>query len=149
MNVALTVAWNLTNYNKQQEIRKLYGQDNNCYSLNIHTGDGAVSKDGPSAGCAITCALFSLLNNIPIKPEFGITGEIQMSGHVTAIGGLSSKILGSIKAGVKNFIYPKENYKDFDKFFDKYRNDPILTNIKFYPVDHVNEALELLLDYII
>ena len=57
-----------------------------------------------------------------------------------------SKILGSIKAGVKNFIYPKENYKDFDKFFDKYRNDPILTNIKFYPVDHVNEALELLLD---
>jgi ATP-dependent Lon protease len=146
MNVALTVAWNLTNYNKQQEIRKLYGQDNNCYSLNIHTGDNAVSKDGPSAGCAITCALFSLLNNIPIKPEFGITGEIQMSGHVTAIGGLSSKILGSIKAGVKNFIYPKENYKDFDKFFDKYRNDPILTNIKFYPVDHVNEALELLLD---
>jgi ATP-dependent Lon protease len=146
MNVALTVAWNLTNYNKQQEIREKYGQDNNCYSLNIHTGDNAVSKDGPSAGCAITCALFSLLNNIPIKPEFGITGEIQMSGHVTAIGGLSSKILGSIKAGVKNFIYPKENYKDFDKFFDKYKNDPILTNIKFYQVDHVNEALELLLD---
>ncbi len=146
MNVALTVAWNLTNSEKQKEVREKYGQENNYNSINIHTGEGATPKDGPSAGCAITCSLYSLLNNIPIKPEFGITGEIQMSGHVTAIGGLSGKILGSIKAGVKNFIYPKENYKDFDKFFDKYKNDPILTNIKFYPVDHVNEALELLLD---
>ena len=88
----------------------------------------------------------SLLNDIPIKSEFGITGEIQMSGEVTAIGGLSNKILGSIKANVKSFIYPKENKKDFDEFYEKYKESDILTGIKFYPIEHIKEALELILD---
>jgi ATP-dependent Lon protease len=69
-----------------------------------------------------------------------------MSGDVTAIGGLSSKILGSIKAGVKRFIFPKENQKDFDEFYEKYKNNDILKDICFYPISHVNEALELILE---
>ena len=145
MHVALTVAWNLTDESVQQQLRDKYDNQYKC-GINIHTGDGAVQKDGPSAGCAITCAIYSLLNNIPLKAEFGITGEIQMSGEVTAIGGLSYKILGSIKSNVKHFIYPKENQKDFDEFIQKYKELDEIKNVHFYPVEHVNEALQLLLD---
>jgi ATP-dependent Lon protease len=146
MHVSLTVAWNITCSERQTKLRHIYDTDNNRYGINIHTGDGAVSKDGPSGGCAITCALYSLLNDIPIKPEFGITGEIQMSGEVTAIGGLNYKILGSLKSNVKSFIFPKENEKDFLEFFEKYKNADILKGIQFYPVSTVVEALDLILD---
>jgi len=145
MHVALTVAWNLTEQIIQTTLREKYDDKYKC-GINIHPGDGSVQKDGPSAGCAITCAIYSLLNNIPIKSEFGITGEIQMSGEVTAIGGLSYKILGSIKSGVKHFIYPKENKKDFDDFMKKYKDYEELHDIHFYSIQHVKEALELLLD---
>jgi ATP-dependent Lon protease len=144
MHVALTVAWNLTSVDKQTELRLLYDTTSNKCGINIHTGDGSVQKDGPSGGCAITCVIYSLLNNILIKPEFGITGEIQMSGEVTAIGGLSSKILGSIKANVKSFIFPKENEKDFNEFYEKYKDNDILKGISFYPVKHVQEAMDLI-----
>ena len=147
IHVSLTVAWNLTNVNKQIELRQKYDIINNKCGINIHTGDGSVQKDGPSGGCAITCAIYSLLNNIPIKPEFGITGEIQMNGAVTAIGGLNNKIIGSIKADVRSFIFPNENQKDFDEFFEKYKDDKRLVGVKFYPISNVDEALKLILDY--
>jgi ATP-dependent Lon protease len=54
--------------------------------------------------------------------------------------------LGSIKAGVKEFIYPKENKKDFEEFYEKYKNDAVLKDIKFHEVTHVSEALDLILD---
>jgi ATP-dependent Lon protease len=146
MHVSLTVAWNLTSSERQIMLRKKYDTDNNKCGINIHTGDNAVAKDGPSGGCAITCALYSLLNNIPIKPEFGITGEIQMSGEVTAIGGLNYKILGSLKSNVKSFIFPKENEKDFNEFLEKYKDDEIINGIKFYPISNVKEALDLILE---
>ena len=146
MHVSLTVAWNLTSSERQIMLRKNYDTDNNKCGINIHTGDNAVAKDGPSGGCAITCALYSLLNNIPIKPEFGITGEIQMSGEVTAIGGLNYKILGSLKSNVKSFIFPKENEKDFNEFLEKYKDDEIINGIKFYPISNVKEALDLILE---
>jgi ATP-dependent Lon protease len=146
MHVALTVAWNLTELKIQNELRKKYDVENHKCGINIHTGDNAVSKDGPSGGCAITCALYSLLNGVPIKPEFGITGEIQMSGEVTAIGGLNYKILGSLKSNVKSFIFPKENEKDFREFYEKYKDNEMLVGVKFYPISNVDEALELLLD---
>ena len=146
MHVSLTVAWNLTSEDKKQKIRKLYDGENNKYGINIHPGDGSVQKDGPSAGGIITLVLYSLLNDLPIKARFAMTGEIQMSGHVTAIGGLNHKILGSLKAGVKEFIYPKENKKDFDDFYEKYKDDERLKDIKFYEVDHISEALELIIE---
>jgi ATP-dependent Lon protease len=146
MHVALTVAWNLTNIKRQSELREKYDTKNNKCGINIHTGDNAVAKDGPSGGCAITCALYSLLNNIAIKPGFGITGEIQMSGEVTEIGGLNYKILGSIKSNVKSFIFPKENEKDFKEFQEKYKDTDMLNGINFYPISNVKEALDLILD---
>ena len=146
MHVSLTVAWNLTSETRKQTLRKLYDGENNKYGINIHPGDGSVQKDGPSAGGIITLVLYSLLNDIPIKANFAMTGEIQMSGDVTAIGGLNHKIIGSIKAGVKEFIYPKENKKDFDEFYQKYKDDERLVGIKFYEVDHISEALEIIMD---
>ena len=144
MHVALTVAWNLTSEERKKEVRALYDGKNNKYGINIHPGDGSVQKDGPSAGGIITVVLYSLLNDIPIRAKVAMTGEIQMSGDITAIGGLNHKILGSIKAGVKEFIYPKENKKDFDEFYEKYKNDEVLIGIKFYEVHHISEALKFI-----
>ena len=146
MHVALTVAWNLTSENNKKQIRSLYDGENNKYGINIHPGDGSVQKDGPSAGGIITLVLYSLLNNLPIKARFAMTGEIQMSGHITAIGGLNYKIIGSLKAGVKEFVYPKENKKDFDEFYEKYKDDERLKEAKFYEVDHISEAIELIIE---
>ena len=75
-----------------------------------------------------------------------MTGEIQMSGEVTAIGGLKYKIIGSIKSGIKEFIYPKENKRDFDEFYEKYKDDNIIEGITFKAVDHISEVLEFILD---
>jgi len=145
MNVALTVAWDLTDASVQRDLREKYDKDGNRTGINIHTGDNAVSKDGPSGGCAITIVIYSLLNQIAIKPEIGVTGEIQMSGEVTAIGGLSHKIQGSLKQGVKVFLYPKENKRDFDAFYEKYGTDEKLNGITFHAIDHVREALDIVL----
>ena len=144
MHVSLTIAWNLTSQERRDELRKLYDGNNNKYGINIHPGDAAVQKDGPSAGVTITSVLYSLLNNLPIKSKIAMTGEIQMSGEITAIGSLNYKILGSIKENVNTFIYPKENKKDFDEFYEKYKNDKMLENIKFYSVNHINEVFELI-----
>ena len=146
MHVSLTVAWNLTPLKQQNILRQKYDVKHNRCGINIHTGDNAVSKDGPSGGCAITCALFSLLNEIPIKSNFGMTGEIQMSGEVTAIGGLNYKIFGSLKSNVNSFIFPKENEKDFNEFLEKYKDTDILNGVKFYPISNVKEALEIILE---
>ena len=146
MHVSLTVAWNLTCEERRKKLRNLYDGENNKYGINVHPGDGSVQKDGPSAGGIITVVLYSLLNDVPIKAKMAMTGEIQMSGDITAIGGLNYKILGSIKAGVNEFIYPKENKRDFDEFYEKYKNDPLLKDVKFYSVSHVSEALELMLE---
>lgn len=145
MNVALTVAWDLTDASVQRDLREKYDKDGNRNGINIHTGDNAVSKDGPSGGCAITIVIYSLLNKIAIKPEIGVTGEIQMSGEVTAIGGLSHKIQGSLKQGVKVFLYPKENKRDFDAFYEKYGTDKKLNGITFHAIEHVREALDIVL----
>ena len=91
-------------------------EETNNQGIHIHCPEGATPKDGPSAGTAITVALYSLMNNKPIRYDLAITGEINLQGNVTAIGGLDLKIIGGINNGVKTFLYPKDNQKDFDKF---------------------------------
>ena len=78
--------------------------------------------------------MYSLLVNKKIKNEFAITGEINLQGYVTAIGGLDLKILGGIKAGVKSFLYPKDNLKDFKLFYEKHNKDLDIDNYDFYEV---------------
>jgi ATP-dependent Lon protease len=145
MHISLTVAWNLTKPFRKELLREKYEKYNKS-GINIHTGDGSVSKDGPSGGCAITCAIYSLLNESPINPEFGITGEIQLSGEITEIGGLSSKIIGSLKSNIKSFIFPKENEKEFNEFMEKHKNYENIKGINFHMISHVNEAISLIMN---
>jgi ATP-dependent Lon protease len=142
MNVALTLAWNMTDQIIKDRIFAKY----NKMGIHINTPEGSVQKDGPSAGGCITTTIFSLLNNKKIKSNFAQTGEISLDGNITAIGGLDLKILGSIKSGVTHFIYPEENKKDFNKFIEKYKNKPVLQNIQFYAVKHINDVFELIFE---
>ena len=135
MNVAQTLAWSLSPVDVQKEWQS---------SIHIHCPEGAVPKDGPSAGGAITTAIYSLINNKKINHLFAMTGEISLDGTITEIGGLDLKILGGIKAGVKHFIYPCENEKEFCSFMEKYKNDKVIENILFYPVSHITEVFSLI-----
>jgi ATP-dependent Lon protease len=142
MTVAKTLAWSLTPKNRQTYLLKEFETSNN-QGIHIHCPEGATPKDGPSAGTAITIAIYSLINNIPIKYDLAITGEINLQGCVTAIGGLDLKIIGGINTGVKTFLYPSDNKRDFDKFMDKYRGNPILNGIMFHSIDTIHDALDL------
>jgi ATP-dependent Lon protease len=136
MNVAKTLAWSLLPENIKSIVSEHIQK-----GLHIHVPEGATPKDGPSAGTAITVVMYSLFTNKKIKHDVAITGEICLSGRVTAIGGLDLKILGGIKAGVKTFIYPQANQKDFLKLQNKYGEKSTFKDIKFMPVDHIEKVL--------
>jgi ATP-dependent Lon protease len=145
MNVALTLAWDLTCSSSKKQIRNEYS-DKDINGIHIHCPEGATPKDGPSAGTAITTAIYSLLNKKKIKYNIAITGEICLNGNVTEIGGLDLKIIGAIKAGVKEILFPTENMKDYNKFMEKYKDTPLLDGIKFHPVSKIEEVFELVFD---
>ena len=140
MTVAKTLAWSLTSEERQKELVKMFEATKN-QGLHIHCPEGAVSKDGPSAGGAITLSIYSLLNNKKINKEIAMTGETNLRGRITAIGGLDTKILGSIRAGVKTILYPKENQEDFDDFLEKYKDVINLDEMTFHSVDTIQEAM--------
>lgn len=145
MNVAKTLAWSLLSSERMKELISEFEQTK-MQGVHIHCPEGATPKDGPSAGCAITTAIYSLLTNKKIKNDFAMTGEICLDGNVTAIGGLDLKILGGIRAGVKSFIYPKENDKDFNDFIKKNKDKEILNGIRFIPVERIEQVLELVFE---
>ncbi len=143
MNVAKTMAWQLLEKNRQIELVKHF-DETKCQGIHIHCPEGAVPKDGPSAGTAITTVIYSLLTDRKINNEVAITGEMDIRGNVTIIGGLDLKILGGINAGVKKFLFPKENLKDYDKLREKYKNDDaVFDGISFHPVERIEEVLDL------
>jgi ATP-dependent Lon protease len=105
---------------------------------------GGSAKDGPSAGSCITTIVFSLLTGRPIRARFAATGEIQLDGKITAIGGLELKILGSLKAGVTDYCYPVENQRDFDKFFEKHGETEEVIVARFHAVETIDELISLM-----
>jgi ATP-dependent Lon protease len=147
MNVAKTLAWHLTPDNVKKSWIE-YFKITKCQGLHIHCPDGAVSKDGPSAGAAITVAIYSLLNKRKIKNTFGMTGEITLQGKVTQIGGLDNKILGGIKGGIRTFLYPASNQKDLDEFLAVYSKIPnsCLENIVFISVNTIAEIFQYIFE---
>tara|TARA_Y100000389_G_scaffold44237_1_gene38946 strand:- start:7490 stop:10723 length:3234 start_codon:yes stop_codon:yes gene_type:complete len=142
MNVAKTVA--IEKYMNSCKIDKIV-EDYKNIGLHIHVPEGATPKDGPSAGAAITTAIYSVLMKKKINNLFALTGEISLQGFVTEIGGLDLKILGGIKSGAKKFIYPKGNTKDFNEFYEKYKEKEILKDIEFYSVEKIDEVFKLIL----
>jgi hypothetical protein len=137
MNVAKTLAWNLCTTNRKKII-----VDKNLGGIHIHCPEGSVPKDGPSAGTAITIAIYSLFTEKKIPNHIAITGEINLSGMVTKIGGLELKILGGIRGGVTKFIFPLENKKDFDKIIEKYKDIDKFKNITFKMVENIKDVVK-------
>ena len=105
------------NYIQEHKLNENFDKE----AYHLHVPMGATPKDGPSAGAAITAAMYSLLNGKKIKNDIAITGEINLRGRVTAIGGIKEKIKGAIKSGIKTILYPKENKKDFHLVVHLYR----------------------------
>ncbi len=110
------------------------------HDFHIHVPEGAVPKDGPSAGIAITTSLVSASMRLPVKKTVAMTGEITLRGRVLAIGGLKEKILAAHREGLKTVIIPKENEKDL-KDKEKGLSTEILKKMKIITVDHVDQAL--------
>jgi len=137
MNVAKTLAWDLTPEKRIKVLLKQFS-DTKKQGLHIHCPEGAISKDGPSAGTAITVAIYSIFNNKEIRHDLAITGEINLQGQVTPIGGLDVKIIGGIKAGVKTFLYPKGNERDFEEW--KTNNKKEVDDIRFIGVSNIKEV---------
>ncbi|MBN8200748.1 endopeptidase La [Bacillus sp. NTK034] len=107
------------------------------HDIHIHVPEGAVPKDGPSAGITITTALVSALSGKPIRKEVGMTGEITLRGRVLPIGGLKEKSLSAHRAGLTKIILPKDNEKDIEDIPESIREE-----LDFVLVSHVDEVLK-------
>jgi ATP-dependent Lon protease len=109
--------------------------------FHLHVPAGAIPKDGPSAGTAMTTALFSLLSGRPVKHTVGMTGEVTLQGRVLPIGGLKQKVLAAHAAGLTEVILPERNRGDLEEVPEEVREQ-----MTFHPVMSVEEVLELALE---
>ena len=105
--------------------------------LHIHVPEGAVPKDGPSAGITLTTAIASLVTDRAVAPSYAMTGEVSLRGAVTAIGGLPEKLMAAQRAGITTVFIPKENERDLADI-----DDEIKQGLEIVPVSDVDEVLE-------
>ena len=110
------------------------------FDIHVHVPEGAVPKDGPSAGIALTTAIVSAFTGIPVRKEIAMTGEVTLRGRVLEIGGLKEKVLAAHRAGVKTVIAPADNEKDLEDI-PQY----VLGDLKFVFVRHMDEVLRVAL----
>lgn len=104
--------------------------------IHVHAPEGAVPKDGPSAGGAITVAILSALLNQPIRSDIGMTGEVTLRGNILAIGGLKEKLLAAARAGLKKVLIPEENVKDLEDVPNE-----IKKQLTIIPIAHFDEVI--------
>ena len=106
--------------------------------VHVHIPEGAIPKDGPSAGVALTLALYSAISRRPVKPSLAMSGEITLRGRVLTIGGLKEKVLAAVRSGIKTVIYPRGNEKDLQDI------PPYVTGkVDLVPVAHLDEVFAL------
>lgn len=123
-----------------RSIASKYNIDPDFYKnkdLHIHAPEGAVPKDGPSAGVTMTTALVSALSGMPVKRDIAMTGEITLHGKVLPIGGLKEKSMAAYKAGVKTVIIPKENEPDLEEI-----DETVKDNVHFIPAEQIQTVLD-------
>ncbi|MBQ8915335.1 MAG: endopeptidase La, partial [Clostridia bacterium] len=108
--------------------------------IHIHAPEGAIPKDGPSAGIAMTVCLASALTNRPVDRTVAMTGEVSLLGRAIAIGGLKEKSLAALRAGAKTVLIPKDNVRDMQRLPDEVKR-----GISFIPVEDADTAIELAL----
>ena len=120
-----------------------YGLDKDFFSehdIHIHIPEGAVPKDGPSAGITMASAMLSAVADIPARADVAMTGEITLRGRVLPIGGLKEKLLAAKNAGVKTVCVPKKNEKDLEEI-----SSEITRGLSIIPVEHMKEVLDIVL----
>lgn len=114
------------------------------FGIHLHCPEGAVKKDGPSAGTAITVAFYSLLVNKPVNNKIALTGEIDLLGNITKIGGLETKLNGAKKAGIELVLFPEENLEEIE-IMRKEKNSLEDENFKIIAVDNITDVINLCL----
>ena len=108
--------------------------------IHIHIPEGAVPKDGPSAGITVATAILSAITGKKVRKDVAMTGEITLRGHVLPIGGLKEKALAAYRNGIVDIIMPQDNEKDLADIPDEIRE-----NIRWHQVSDITEVLELAL----
>lgn len=121
----------------RSETLKIDPAFNEKNDIHIHVPQGAIPKDGPSAGITIATAIVSALTGLPVSREVAMTGEITLRGRVLPIGGLKEKSLSAHRAGIKTVLFPQDNVKDLDDIPESVRNE-----LQFIPVGHMDTVLE-------
>ena len=111
------------------------------FDFHIHVPEGAIPKDGPSAGVAITMAIISALTNIPLRKDVAMTGEITLTGKILPVGGIKEKILAAHRYNIKNIILPEENKKDITKLPEE-----VKSLLNFHFVNHLDQVISLTLE---
>ena len=122
---------------------KTYQIDEDLFNVNdfhVHVPEGAIPKDGPSAGITIATAILSAATQREVKKEVGMTGEITLRGYVLPIGGLKEKSIAAHRSGLKTIIIPKDNQKDIDDIPEEVRSA-----IEIIPVENVNDVFQIAL----
>ena len=105
--------------------------------IHIHVPEGAVPKDGPSAGVTLTTAIISSLTNVPVKADIAMTGEVTLRGNVLPIGGLKEKSLAAHRSGISTILVPKANVKDIEEI-----PTSVKEQLTIIPVEHVSQVIE-------
>lgn len=105
--------------------------------IHIHVPEGAVKKDGPSAGVTLTTAIYSAFTQKPVRDDVAMTGEVTLTGNVLPIGGLKEKSISAHRSGIHTIIIPKDNAKDIDDIPESVRND-----LTIITADHIDTVLE-------
>lgn len=124
-------------------VKSMYPEKSEVFEKNdihIHVPAGAVPKDGPSAGITMTTAIASLVNNIPVSPEYAMTGEVSLRGRVMPIGGLPEKLMAAARAGIKKVFIPEENKDDLKEVAEE-----VLNELEIIPVKKVEDVLGIVL----
>ena len=120
-----------------------YGIDDEVFAnrdIHIHFPQGAIPKDGPSAGITMASAMISTLTGVPIRRDVAMTGEITLTGKVLPIGGLKEKALAAMRHGIKTIVIPDRNKKDLEDIPQEYRD-----TLTFIPVKTIDDVLKVVL----
>ena len=105
--------------------------------MHIHFPEGAIPKDGPSAGVTMVCAIISALSGKPVKRDVAMTGEITLRGKVLPIGGLKEKTLAAYRSGISSVLIPKDNLRDLDEVDKEARE-----HLSFIPCETANDIVK-------
>lgn len=110
----------------------------NKIDIHVHVPEGAIQKDGPSAGVAITTAMLSALTKVPVRRDVAMTGEITLRGRVLEIGGIKEKMIGAHRAGIKTIVMPKDNKKDLEDI-----PNYVLKDLNLVFAGHIDDVLKV------